>query len=196
MRRKFLAFLLPVILCAAFTFGGTVAYASTDAETVAEAAEMFGLLVGGTKIEKDKDYTAFDYSSYWEPGCVHYERFSMVMGKQGDFSYKLTMELPQGVSLSKLADVMDVYVFDFDSSSVPNRGSVNPNNWIGSVSDIINNGGVLLSGQSNGEEQDETVFDVVVAFKMRESAGNAYQGLKLCDGGFTLKLSATQSVTP
>lgn len=195
MRKKILAFLLPVILCAIFTMGGTVAYASTDAETVAEAAEMFGLLVGGTEIEKDKEYTAFNYS-YWEPGYVHYERFSMVMGKQGDFSYKMTMELPDGASLTKLADVMDVYVFDFDTGSVPNRGSVNPNNCIGSVSDIINNDGVLLSGQSNGEEPDETVFDVIIAFKMRESADNAYQGLALCEGGFQLKLSATQTKTP
>ena len=84
-------------------------------------------------------------------------------------------------TVSAIADVLDVYLIGADEGVE----ALTEDNRLGTLSELSN--GIVNSGTLN-ENSDETTFSVVL--KMREDAGNTYQG---CSVSFDVELRATQS---
>ena len=212
-KRALLASVLSVVLCFAMLIGSTFAW-FTDSVTSGKNKIVAGNLkvdlihVGGgeegadVSIKDTPDHKIFNYDQ-WEPGYTAMETLKVV--NKGSLAFKFRLDaIASGATAAptgeKLADVIDVYVYEGDGIPTPTSfaAMTEDANWrnAGSLSELMADPdgmayGVLLPADAT-PKNDEPVKEVqmTVALHMQEGAGNAYQGLTLGDLSFVL--NATQ----
>lgn len=200
---SFLASALSIVLCVAMLVGTTFAWFSdsvTSKDNLIQAGTLkVDLVHNGNSLKADPNYVVFNYAN-WEPGYTTFDHFSVMNHGSLNFKYEVVLE-PNG-TLTALAEVLDVYVAPksaLDGVNTADRAAVLAaveDNKLGTLNEIVYNlDGVLLAGNTGTLATlpvDASVNDFVVVIHMRESAGNVYQGLELCDGGFSMSLYANQ----
>lgn len=212
-KRALFASVLSFVLCCAMLVGSTFAW-FTDSVTSGGNKIVSGNLkvdlvhVGGGAGDKDvsikdnPDHLIFNYDK-WEPNYTVME--TLRVENKGNLALKFRLDAVDagattGPNGEKLADVIDVYVYE--GEGIPTPGSfadMTPENgWrnAGSLSalmtdpDGIARGVLLPEGEEAENGEPEGFVQMTVALHMRESAGNGYQGLSLGKLNFTL--NATQ----
>ena len=131
-----------------------------------------------------EDTKVFDYNN-WEPGFSQFRYVLIENAGSLDFKWHLTIDA-EGM-VTKLAEVIEVYYITPGANGV-SEADLNENNYVGTLDEVLSrkdsNDGVLKSG--------ERVL-LAIAFHMQETAGNEYQDMALCEGGFVLNLIAAQA---
>ena len=217
-KRALLASVLSVVLCCAMLVGSTFAW-FTDSVTSGGNQIIAGNLkvdlihVGGGRAGEEgiaegdnvslKDHPKHKIFNYdkWEPGYTVMETLKVV--NKGNLAFKFRLDAvadgyTTGPTGEKLADVIDVYVYEgagdpADTTSFADMTEANGWRKAGSLSTLMADPdgiarGVLLpenTTTTNGEPVKEV--QMTVALHMQEGAGNGYQGLTLGDLNFTLK---------
>ena len=197
-KRALLGSVLALLLCIALFTGTTFAWftdtVSSTGNQVSTGTLKVDLLYKGASL-KDTDTAIFVSPEHgWEPGFVQFEEVTVVNKGSLHFQYFLSIA-PQG-TLTNLAEVVEVYVADITAGNTfdmtDREATLAAMTPAGTVADLMNtDGGVLAKGTST-VAKDATVATYAIALKLMESAGNEYQGMNLCDGGFNVTLHAVQ----
>ena len=122
----------------------------------------------------------------WEPGYTEVRHIKIANVGSLALQYKVTF-VANG-EVTKLADVIDVYYVD-PAVQVASRDALANAPKLGTLTEVLASLGETGTGYLASGENDT----ITLALKMREDAGNEYQGLGLCDGGFSVQLLATQA---
>lgn len=182
---------IALLLCISMLLGTTFAWFSDKATTNVKKVQAGTLQVDLELLDKEtKEWTSikdsqtpvFDYDK-WEPGYLDVK--ILKIENEGDLAFQWVAKFVSQEELSILAEVIDVYVCT-EVTDYPQNRNLDGYSYVGSVSEFINTvnattSGYLLSGES---------VTLGIALKMRESAGNSYQELKL--GAFDIQVLATQ----
>ena len=146
----------------------------------------------GTKAVPDDDsgdwkdatnVAIFNYDK-WEPGYV--EAHHIKIANVGSLALKYKLSIVAAGDVSKLAEVIDVYYVD-PAEQIVDRDSLTDAMKLGSLKDVLAN----LANTGNGELLAGAKDTITLALKMREDAGNEYQGLGI-GSSFSIQLLATQ----
>jgi len=131
----------------------------------------------------------FNYQK-WEPGYTEVRHIKITNAGQHEFKYYLT--LIEGWQTGILADVIDVYYLD-PAQAVTGRDHAifTENNRIGTLAEVLQNIETTASGTLDQGE----CHTVTIALKMRESAGNQYQGKIGADFSVKLVAVSTEDLT-
>ncbi len=126
----------------------------------------------------------FDYDK-WEPGYTEVKYIKVY--NNGNLNLKWTLSIEANGRVSNLAEVIDVYYVNPVSEKLTSLDGLDS---AGKLSLVLENN-IPTSG--NGLEPGQSAV-FAIALHMDELAGNDYQNKSLCDGGFSLKLLATQEI--
>ena len=190
-RNSTLLSVLALVLCIAMLAGTTFAW-FTDSVTSSGNIIKSGNLDVEMEWANEFDATAWTDASTgaifthdnWEPGYTDVKYVKISNKGSLNLKWKLTIEADGEVT--KLSDVIDVYYVNPAQAGIESLDGLTKAGTLTSVlSDKINSTGALTPNQS---------VIVAIAFHMDEQAGNEYQDLALCDGGFAVKLVAAQDV--
>lgn len=197
-KQALLLSVLSLILCVSMLIGSTFAW-FTDSVTSTNNKIQSGTLQVDlklldkahptlTSIKTSKD-PIFNYSN-WEPGYV--DAKILKVENMGTLALKWVAQFVSEKELSILADAIDVYVLP-GATALPTRELTGYNN-VGTLRSFLNTistttYGTLLANDNVDGGADEAYLGI--ALKMREDAGNIYQGLDL-GGSFDIKIFATQ----
>lgn len=191
-KRALLTSALALLLCVSMLVGTTYAW-FTDSVTSANNKIVAGnLKIDLELLEKDGSWTSikespkaiFDYKN-WEPGYIDVKVLRVV--NEGSLALKWTAQFVSEKELSKLADVIDVYVNNTATAYPTDRADLSGWTYAGTVSEFVN----TIQTTTYGTLEAEKSAPLGIALKMREDAGNEYQGLDL-GGAFDIKIYATQ----
>lgn len=206
-KRALVSSILALVLCVSMLIGSTFAWFT---ESVTSAGNK---IVSGTldidlfKVELKEDWmnhiATGDYFNrteitdstaplfgddiLWEPGYT--EVVSLELVNNGNLALKYQAVIRPITEVGKLAEVIDVYV----NSSVLNPGSESREEYIaaatkiGTLKDVLS-GGAIAEGEMKKSGDDVQYFSIIL--KMREEAGNEYQGETA--GVFDITVLATQ----
>ena len=125
----------------------------------------------------------FNYNN-WEPGYTEVKYVKVSNAGSLNFKWKLNIEANGAVT--DLADVIDVYYVNPVNAELESLDGLTAS---GKLSSVLANKTAASGSLAAGGNQ---IF--AIAFHMDELAGNEYQNTALCDGGFSLKLIATQDI--
>ena len=135
---------------------------------------------------KGNNAPIFNYE-YWEPGYTDIK--VLKVENEGTLALKWKAMFVSNSALTELADVIDVYVLASEDTELayPTDRSLAGYTRVGTVAEFVNTiesttYGTLLGGDS---------AYLGLALKMRETAGNDYQGIDL-GGTFDIQIVATQ----
>ena len=127
----------------------------------------------------------FDYEK-WEPGYVQVRHIKIE--NKGSLALQYKLMIVANGEVTDLSDVIDVYYLD-PAAQITDRTQLSDNNKLGTLTEVLANLDSSASGYL-AKGDDDTV---TIALKMQETAGNDYQEKSLCDGGFSVRLIATQA---
>ena len=190
-KRALLMSALALLLSVSMLVGSTFAW-FTDSVTSAGNKIQAGTLKIDLELFQDGDYKSiketrtpiFNYDK-WDPGYVDVKLLKIE--NEGTLALKWYAKFISEKTLSKLADVIDVYVITSDAAlSMPADRDLTGYTKVGTVRDFVNTIDEATKGTL--EAGDYKYFGI--ALKMREEAGNEYQGLSL--GEFDIQIFATQ----
>ena len=190
-KRSLIASILVLCLCLTSFIGTTFAW-FTDSVTSSGNKIMSGSLkidlelydeTNGWQSIKESKAPIFNYEN-WEPG---YTDVSLLkVENEGSLALKWKAKFVSNVALSKLADVIDVYVCPSATElTYPDR-SLTGYEKVGTVAEFIN----TIEQTTNGTLEAGKCAYLGIALKMQEGAGNEYQNLTL--GEFDIQIVATQ----
>ena len=202
-KRALIMSALSLLLCISMLIGSTYAWFTDEVTSVGNKIEAgtlkIDLLVrndaGAYESIKDSHAPIFDYN-LWEPG--YSEAVNVQVKNQGSLALQYNLQivteglvqelLNQEVMLS---DAIDVYyaseeVLLADRAAFGTAVNNGDLKLIGTLTDVIF-GGAMIKDTLLPEEADYAT----IVLKMRESAGNEYQGLSV-GTTFDLKIFATQ----
>ena len=128
----------------------------------------------------------FNYEM-WEPGYTEVRHIKIA--NTGSLALQYKVIIVANSVVSKLADAIDVYYID-PATQVSTRYDLDNAQKLGTLTEVLAALGETGTGYLANGESDT----ITLAFKMQESAGNEYQGIELCEGGFSVQLIATQAV--
>jgi len=120
----------------------------------------------------------------WEPGYTEVRHIKI--SNVGTLALKYQLHFFANGDVSKLADAIDVYFVD-PAVQVTDRTALNGIEPVGTLTEVLAGMPGNVSGDLLAKENDT----VTLALKMRESAGNEYQGLEI-GSDFVIQLLATQ----
>ncbi len=134
---------------------------------------------------KDSKAPIFNYDK-WEPGYTDVTIFKV--SNLGSLALKWVARFASDVELSKLAEVIDVYVCPGVEEKYPTDRKLD-STWknVGTLDQFVN----TLSDTTYGFLDKGESATLGIALKMQETAGNEYQELKL--GEFDIRILATQA---
>ena len=196
-RKTFLTSMVALVLCLTMFLGTTFAWFTdvvTSSGNIIQAGNLDLDLMKGTKTDSGWDWEStegkaiFDYDK-WEPGYTS----TAVLGVQnnGSLSAKWIAKLTLNGTPSILADVITIYTTSLDNYNTTRPDFSDTTVWtkVGTVSELIANGGTLLPGDviESGDLQP-----IIIALHMDENAGNEYQDLSL-GTNFDITILATQA---
>ena len=196
-KRSFLTSCISLLLCFTMLMGSTFAW-FTDVVTSSGNKIKSGNLdldlqlkdkeTGSySSINEDSD-PVFDYDN-WEPGYTDVKVLKVF--NAGSLSFKWVGNFVSREQISKLAEVIDVYVKTSDSDiAYPDEREelTSDSGWksIGTLDTVIDSTVKPVSGQLLSGESDY----FAVALHMQETAGNEYQDMSL--GAFDIAVHASQ----
>ena len=188
-KKTFLTSLMALLLCIVMLMGTTFAWFTdvvTSTGNIIQAGNLDAEMYYSESLDdpdwKNADGPAvFNYDK-WEPGytVVRYIKVK----NAGKLNFKFQLSLDANGVVSKLGDVIDVYFVNPASQEIESLEGLNN---VGVLTNVIKNSNYIPGTLTPGSE-----VILAIALHMQESAGNEYQGLELCEGGFDLKLIATQ----
>lgn len=190
-RKQLLFSIISLMLCFSMLLGTTYAWFTdsvTSVDNIIKAGNLDiamywndDLSDNWKNVEEPNNQKIFDYDK-WEPGYTEVRYVKIV--NEGNLAFKYTMDiLPLG-AVSALANVIDVYFLD-PAVKITDRTRLTAP--VGTLAQVIA-GNIPASGKLENKDDSVTVG---IALKMREDAGNEYQGLSIGDS-FTVQLMATQ----
>jgi predicted ribosomally synthesized peptide with SipW-like signal peptide len=135
---------------------------------------------------QDASQGAIFNNDKWEPGYTEVRHIKIENKGTLDLQYKIVI-VANG-EVSDLADVIDVYYLD-PAVQITGRDQLAASSKIGTLTKVLEQ----LDETGTGFLAKGATDTITLALKMQESAGNEYQGTKLCDGGFSVQLLATQA---
>ena len=167
--KRILALLIAMVLTAAFTIGGTVAYVNATAESSGDVT----VTVDDAQ-PLNEQTVLFSDGIYWEPGHMQLRHIHLT-GER--FSYKL--KFTADVESQKLAEAMEVWYCPSANitEGMSRQEVLKVMTYAGTLAELITDSeGVFLSSNLV-----ETEVSVAVALRMKESAGNIFMGLAITD---------------
>ena len=200
-KRALFTSLMVMVLCAAMLVGTTFAW-FTDSVTSAGNKIMSGSLkvdleVWNTedgKFESIKnDQTPIYTYQNWEPGYTDVQFFKIENEGTLALKWKATFRTANGVTLSALADVIDVYVCTTLTEYPADRSVIDSWTHVGTVAEFVNTIEDTTNGTLAPKGQTGDYAYLGLALVMRTDAGNAYQELDL-GGAFDIRILATQQI--
>lgn len=206
--KRFSTAMILLLLSLMFTIGGSLAYNNAvygdntaSSSGVIEQNDVLnaGSMYADTTSHNFKSGQPFTVSNNikfrtekWEPGFADAGLIKVTTSVPVKFEIAVDLSDPSKQPL-ELAKVIDVYYTVGDVTAMTSRVEFETSlKQIGSVYDVINNN-LIASGSLPAYAGHEQTISLV--FKMRESAGNQYQGLTLCDSGFTVTATITEDKT-
>ena len=136
-------------------------------------------------LKKNSD-PIFNYEN-WEPGYTDVK--VLKIENEGNLALKWKTKFVSAKQLSKLADVIDVYVLasEDDELKYPADRSLEGYARVGTVAEFVN----TIESTTRGILLGYDSAYLGIALKMRDGVGNEYQGLDL-GGTFDIQITATQ----
>ena len=192
-KRALLASLLSLVICISMLVGSTFAW-FTDSVTSANNIIQSGNLdvtmewkdattTGKQLTYKDASTGAIFNYDLWEPGYV--EAKNVKISNVGSLALKYNVNIVANGEVSALADVIDVF-FAEGEYILANR-EMTELTKIGTLREVLADTPDNMTGDLTAGNSDI----VTIALKMRETAGNEYQGLSI-GTDFKVVLMATQ----
>lgn len=201
-KRALLSSVLALFLCFAMLLGTTYAWFS-DSVTSANNIIKSGTLnvemyyADGSKAVPADDSTEwknaqgvaiYTANQLWEPGYTDAKHIKI--SNEGTLALKYQLAIIPTGEVSKLAEVIDVYLYHTDgvlenAAQVATRDDVDETMYVGTLAHVISTGIV------QGNLDANTDYTTTIVLKMRENAENEYQNLSI-GGDFTIQLIATQ----
>ena len=209
-KRALLSSVMALFLCFAMLIGTTYAWFTDEVTSEGNIIQTGSLDVGFEWADgKEDPATAtwtdaskgaiFDYAN-WEPGYAVARHLKVT--NEGTLALNYRMRIVANGIVSKLADVIDVYVIA-DPDAAATKDLLTDNNKIGTLTQVL-----LASGANNAVNDADKGVDIskiikgslkvdddadiyTIVLKMNEKAGNDYQDMDLgCT--FSVQLLATQ----
>ena len=188
-KKTFLTSLMALLLCIVMLMGTTFAWFTdvvTSTGNIIQAGNLDAEMYYSETLEnpdwKNADGPAvFNYDK-WEPGYTSVRYIKVKNAGKLNFKFQLSLDA-NGV-VSKLGDVIDVYFFNPATEEITTLDGLTK---VDNLTNVIKNHNNIPGTLAPGAE-----VILAIALHMQESAGNEYQKLELCEGGFDLKLIATQ----
>ena len=195
-KKSFIASAISLVLCLSMLVGTTFAWFTdsvTSENNIIQSGkldvEMYwaeGVEDPATANWADASTSAiFDYEK-WEPGYVQVRHIKIE--NKGTLALQYKLMIVANGEVTDLSDVIDVYYLD-PAAQITDRVQLSENNKLGTLTEVLANLDSSASGYL-AKGDDDTV---TIALKMQETAGNDYQEKSLCDGGFSIRLIATQA---
>ena len=195
--RALLTSALALLMCVSMLIGSTFAW-FTDSVTSSGNIIKSGTLdvemywAKGTE-DPNADATAWTDAStgailnndLWEPGYTEVRHIKI--SNVGTLALKYQLHIFANGDVSKLADAIDVYFVD-PAVQVADRTALDGVEPVGTLTQVLAGMPGNVSGDLNAGDSNV----VTLALKMRESAGNEYQGLEI-GSDFVIQLLATQN---
>ena len=186
--------ILPLLLCFTMLMGATFAW-FTDTVTSSNNKIVAGTLKvdlelldkesGSWGSIKDSKAPIFDYDN-WEPGYVDVK--VLKIENEGSLALKWFAKFVSEVELSKIANVIEVYVLPSENEiGYPANRNIDGYTYVGTAAEFIN----TIEDTTHGTLEAGKAAYLGIALKMQESAGNEYQGMDL-GGAFDITVLATQ----
>ncbi len=199
-KKRFVLSLVVTIVSIAMLVGATFAW-FTDSVTSGKNIIKSGNLAVGFEYADGKedpataqwtdakDATIFNYEK-WEPGYAQVNHIKI--SNKGSLALKYKASIVVDGEVSKLAEVLDVYVFP-TATQVTDRSALADTYKIGTLKEVLENASLDLTGNlmPAGTEGKTSENTLTIAVKMQEEAENEYQGLSI-GNGFTVVVNATQ----
>ena len=193
-KKSLLTSIVALLLCFTMLLGTTLAWFTDEVTSAgnkiqAGTLELDLLLLDQESGEwnslKESKAAIFNYDR-WEPGYVDVK--VLQVKNLGDLALKWVATFVSEKPLSILTDVIDVYVCPSASElGYPADRDLSGYTLVGNLTQFIN----TLQQTTYGTLEAEQSAYLGIALKMRESAGNEYQGLSL-GGAFDIRIAATQ----
>ena len=153
-------------------------------------------------LKDNPDHKIFDYS-LWEPGYTRFEKLKIENLGNLALKYQLSTQVVTGTETigangERLSDVIDVYLYDGDSTAASFTDVKTNGEWIlaGTLTEMLGaadgfaRGNILREGAVPSANAHVGSHTVSIALHMREEAGNEYQDLSI--GDLHVTLVATQ----
>ncbi len=192
-KRALLLSALSLLMCVSMLIGSTFAW-FTDSVTSAGNKIQSGTLKldlelldknGNWESIKEDKTALFDYDK-WEPGYTEFK--VLKIENEGSLALKWLAKFVSANDLSILANVIDVYVYpSVTELQYPADRNLDDYTKVGTVAQFVNS----IKDTTKGELKAGEAAYLGIALKMREEAGNEYQGLDL-GGAFDIQIIATQ----
>ena len=193
-KRSLLISVISLLLCFTMLLGTTLAWFTDEVTSAGNKIQAGTLKLDlllldqesgeWNSLKKDKN-PIFNYDR-WEPGYVDVK--VLQVKNLGDLALKWVATFVSEKPLSILTDVIDVYVCPSASElGYPADRDLSGYTLVGNLTQFIN----TLQQTTYGTLEAEQSAYLGIALKMRESAGNEYQGLSL-GGAFDIRIAATQ----
>ena len=195
MKKSFLMSVVALLLCFAMFLGTTFAWFTDSvtssgnkiiAGTLKLDLEMLDKTTGAWYSVKENKDPIFNYE-YWEPGYTNVA--FLKVENEGNLALKWQARFISDAAVSKLAEVIDVYVLPSTTELSYNNATRDLDGWqrVGTLDQLIN----TLSDTTYGYLTHEgDVAYLGIALHMQEDAGNEYQGIGL--EAFDIQIVATQ----
>ncbi len=191
-----LSSVVALLVCFTMLLGTTFAW-FTDSVTSAGNIIQTGTLDvemhwAEGKLDPNADDTAWTDASTgaifnndkWEPGYVEVRHIKI--SNVGTLALKYQLNIFANGDVSKLTDAIDVYFVD-PAVQVADRTALDGIEPIGTLTQVL----AGMPGNASGDLDAGASNIITLALKMRESAGNEYQGLEV-GSDFVIQLLATQ----
>jgi len=191
-RKTLLTLVLALALAGSILTSGTIAWFTDEVASTGNKIEAGTLDIELYQMDKNGAWQNISNSTealftgnLWEPGYTTYRVLKVV--NEGSLALKWKTQIINNGEMSKLAEAIDVYVSTAKPDALPaDREAVNAMTKQSDLATFINNVESTTIGKL--EPGDEAYL--TLALKMREEAGNEYQGLTL--GDFDVKILAAQ----
>ena len=188
--------IIALVLCISMLLGTTFAWFTdsvSSANNIIKSGNLDVEMYWAEGTEDPSVATWYDASKgaifnndKWEPGYTEVRHIKIANVGSLALQYKVTF-VANG-EVTKLADVIDVYYVD-PAVQVTGRDALANAPKLGTLTEVLASLGETGTGYLASGASDT----ITLALKMQETAGNDYQNLELCDGGFSVQLIATQA---
>lgn len=193
-KKALLSSILSLVLCMAMLIGTTFAWFTDNVTSTGNKIQAGTLKVDLELLDKEtKKWNSlktspkaiFDYDK-WEPGYTDVK--ILKVENEGTLALKWMAKFVSTAKLTKLADVIDVYVCPSATElAYPDGRTLSGYTRVGTVADFVN---TIETTTTGSLEANETAY-LGIALKMQETAGNEYQNMSL-GGAFDIQIVATQ----